>query len=515
MMIESMFWGGLLRAAQAMLQSIPTLLVGLLVAGIFRRLLGPEGTRRLFASGTRRELPQAWLLGMLLPVCSLGVIPIAREMRRSGISGGTTLAFAMTAPLFNPLSLLYGLTLSEPWIIIGFSLCSLAVVTVVGSAWDRLFPGTSVQDPAPPTVAPGARRMLAVVVAAARELTGPSIGYIALGLLGVGLLGAALPPASLSTTMEHSNPLAPLEMAAVALPAYATPMVAMGQLGSMFQHANSPGAAFVLLTLGAGVNLGLVAWMIRVYGLRRGIAWLGILLCVVLGLAYAVESPLYPSGVTPAGHTHAFDIYCRLFGPETRDLARASISKLGEGFGPVERLGLTMLGFLGILGLSLRALDRRWRIEEWLERDPREAGEPTSWRDAAVPAPVLGGVALLGLVAFSVVGCYAYYPAPREVFEEMSILKGEVLTAALSGDRKHAEHFLPVWADWTRRLEVGVFLREGSLSPYRRAKAKVLRDRLELLKHAVEEGDRDESREYVSSVSRAHTRLRRAFLDGT
>ena len=47
---------------------------------------------------------------MLMPVCSLGVIPIAREMRRSDLRGGD-LAFAMTAPLFNPLSMLYGLTL--------------------------------------------------------------------------------------------------------------------------------------------------------------------------------------------------------------------------------------------------------------------------------------------------------------------------------------------------------------------------------------------------------------------
>ena len=54
------------------------------MAAIFRRLLGHENTRRLFGCGTRRELPQAWLIGMLLPVCSLGVIPMAREMRTAG-----------------------------------------------------------------------------------------------------------------------------------------------------------------------------------------------------------------------------------------------------------------------------------------------------------------------------------------------------------------------------------------------------------------------------------------------
>ncbi|MGE3818108.1 MAG: permease [Isosphaeraceae bacterium] len=512
-MIETLFWGGALRFAQAFLQATPTVLVGLVVAGIFRRLLGHDGTRRLFGYGTWRELPQAWLIGMLLPVCSLGVIPIAREMRRAGIAGGTILAFAMTAPLFNPLSILYGLTLSEPFVILVFAFCSLVVVTLVGAAWDRLYPATAHEEQAPPPVSYGLKRMAAIVVAAAREIVGPALGYILVGLLGVALLSAVLPPGSLQSTMEHKNPYAPLAMVGVAVPAYATPMVAMSQLGSMFQHANSVGAAFVLLTLGAGINLGLLAWMLRTYGLARGLACLALLLGVVLGLAYAIENPLYPTEITPPGHTHAFDIYCRPFDAGSAHLAEVAAAKLREDLQPFEIVGLVVVTSLIAIGLALRALDRRRRIEDWLERPSREAGPPPAWFNVSVPAPVLGMVGLAGLVAFSIVGCYAYYPAKREVFDEMNILRGEVLTAALSGDRKHAEHFIPVWADWTRRLQVGVFLREGTVSPYRRMKAKVFRDRLEFLKHAVEEGDREEAREYVTRVSDAHRRLRQAYLE--
>src|SRR4029077_18067881 len=140
-MLQSIFWGALLRFLQAFIQSTPTILVGLAVAAIFRRLLGHEGTRRLFGCGTWRELPQAWLIGMLLPVCSLGVIPIAREMRRARIAGGTILAFAMTAPLFNPLSILYGLTLSAPFVILSFAFCTMLVVTAVGLIFNRFFSG--------------------------------------------------------------------------------------------------------------------------------------------------------------------------------------------------------------------------------------------------------------------------------------------------------------------------------------------------------------------------------------
>jgi hypothetical protein len=321
-----------------------------------------------------------------------------------------------------------------------------------------------------------------------------------------------LPPGSLQMTMEHSNPYAPLMMAAVSIPAYASPMTAMAQLGSMFQHANSPGAAFVLLTLGAGVNLGVIAWVLRNYGVGRGLAWLGLLVASILGVAYSIENPLFPSEIAPPGHTHAFDIYCRAFDSGGSHPGSLVVAKLRENLQPFERVGLMILGSLVAVGLSLRLLDRWWRIEGWLEREPAPTDSATAWYRASIPATVLGVVALVGVIAFSVVGCYIYYPDKKEVFEEMSILKGEVLSAAMSGDRKHAEHFIPTWAEWTRRLEIGAFLREGTLSPYRKAKAKVFRDRLELLKHAIEEGDREETRDFINLVSKAYGRMRQSFL---
>jgi uncharacterized membrane protein YraQ (UPF0718 family) len=511
-MLQANVWGALLRVVQAFIHATPTILVGLIVAGIFRRLLGHANTRKLFGCGTWRELAQAWLIGMLMPVCSLGVIPVAREMRRARVSGGAILAFAMTAPLFNPLSILYGLTVSQPFVILSFAFCTMIIVTAVGLIWNRLCPTSAAEEPEPPPVPYGLKRIAAVVVVAAREIVGPSLVYIVIGLLGVGLLSAALPPGSLQSTMEHKNPYAPLAMAAVAIPAYATPLVAMSQLGSMFQHANSVGAAFVLLTLGAGVNLGLIAWVWRNYGGARCLTWLCVLLAFVLGFAYTIEYPLFPSEITPAGHTHAFDMYCRPFHATDSNFVQAVAAKLREDLQPFERVGLIVVASFAAAGLALRLLDRRWRVEEWLERAPEPTAGPQAWLNVSVPAPVLGATALAGLVVLSVVGCYAYYPSPQEVFEEMSILRTEVLAAALSGDKKHAEHFIPIWVDWTRRLEVGVFLREGTLSPYRRMKAKVFRDRLEFLKHSIEEGDREETRELVNPVSKAYGRMRQAYL---
>ncbi|WP_169973043.1 permease [Tautonia rosea] len=511
--MDAIFWGGIQRLIEALTEASPTILVGLVIAAIFHRLTGREGTRRLFGEGTRWALPRAWAIGMLLPVCSLGAIPIVRQMRRDGISGGTILAFALTAPLFNPLSVLYGLSLSEPVVILSFAMASLLVVTVVGLAFDRLFPGVAETDDSPPAVSYGLKRMAAMFVSMAREAAGPTTGYILIGLLGVVLLNVLLPAGSLMSRMEQDNPYAALEMTAVAIPAYATPMIAMGQLGSMFQHGNSVSAAFVLLTLGAGANLGLLAWILRSYGLKRAGIWFVGLLAMVVGLAYAMDDPLTPKGIEPAGHTHAFDIYCCPYHPGSADLQMVS-RKLSEEVMPHEVKALGVFVGLGLAGLALGRLDRRWRIETWLERpaDP-SADRPRSKYDLIVPAPVLGGVALIGLIAFSVLACYSYYPPADQIFDDLGIIKAEVLTAALSGDADHAEYFIPLYQDWTRRLQVSVYLREGSLSPYRRIKAQVLIDKVERLKHALEEGDRDEIRYYFAAVTAAHQRMRDAYRD--
>ena len=106
--MDVMLAGGLMRFVQGLASAAPTMIVGLFIAGLLRYYLGTAGTVRLFGGNGLRSLPQSWLIGMLLPVCSIGVIPILREMKRMGIRPGAITAFALSAPLFNPLSAAVG-----------------------------------------------------------------------------------------------------------------------------------------------------------------------------------------------------------------------------------------------------------------------------------------------------------------------------------------------------------------------------------------------------------------------
>ncbi len=510
-MLESMFWGGFLRGAQALLQASPFILTGLLIAGVFRRLFSHEALRKMFGHGTWRALPQAWAIGMLLPDLFPGghsdrPPDAARRIERRHDSGvrlsRTAVQSALVALRAHAIATRNDLRICVMHLggrhVRGADL-GLAVSTFRRSR--RIAPARAIWNSAD---AGGGR-------CGAREVAGPTLPLLLVGLFGVVALSWALPPGSLQRAMGHENPWAPLLMAAIALPAYATPMMAMSQLGSMFQHGNSVGAAFTLLTLGAGTNLGLVLWMHRSYGLRKMAVWLGLLLAVIIGLSYGVEKPLYPTAFEAANHTHAFDVYCRPFKEGTANLpgacwirfarTRRCMKFMEPSFSaPCWSRGLRC-------GVSIAVTGSRRGSNDLFPTRSK-----TGLRDFVLPAPVLGLAALAILVGLSVVGCYAYYPAPGEALDQITTCNTETLAAALVGNRKQADHWIPIYADWVRKLQVGLYLRTGEVSEYRRMKARVLQDRLELLEHELADNDREAVHDLIHSISIAERRLRIAFM---
>lgn len=514
--MNELLWGGIFRILQACLQAAPFIFSGICITAILGRMLGAADTKRLFGSNSIVSLFQSWCIGMALPGCSLGVIPICHQLRASGIAIGTIFAFALSSPLFDPLSLLYGLTLSKPFTIFAFAGCSLVVVTLSGAIFDRLFPNTEIQAEQQPQPPAGIRRILAVASGMARTTLGPMAGFMAVGLVGVGLMALIMPYGFLQGAMGHDNPWAPLAMTGVALPAYATPMVAMGQLGSMFQHGNSIGAAFILLCFGAGMNLGLLAWMWWHYGWRKLGVWFSLMLLVVVGISYGIERPLYPQAIEPANHTHAFDRYCAPFPPGFSPAAGfpAEIAKrIRLETQPHEWFGLAAVGFFAVIGGLLRVFDPTGRLDAWLAQQPA-ATSPRGQYDIALPAPVLGACGLAGIVVVSIAGCFAYYPEPREALEELKVATIESTGAALSGDDEHCMHWIPICEGWNKRLVVGTYLRQWEVSNQLLTLSRQFEAVVEDLEHMVEDGDpATEIRRQALAVTNARAALARGFLD--
>jgi uncharacterized membrane protein YraQ (UPF0718 family) len=506
------FWSVLLRTGQTAVEASSTLLVGFFVAAVMRRMLGAEGTRKLFGGEGLKGLFRAWVIGSLLPVCSLGVIPVAREMRRAGVPAATILAFVLAAPQLNPLSFLYGLTLSEPVVIICFVVATMLLAIGGGEVWKRTFetPADTLPPGDEPMPAPGLKRLAAVVVSAGREVVGPSMIYILFGILFTGLLAGLLPHGSLGMTMRHDDPTSPALMALIGLPAYSGVLPGMMRIGLIFEHGNSTGAAFVLFELGVGFNLGLVAWLVSQFGWRRVLVWLLIVVALVLAVGYGMERPLY-FAKEEASHTHAFDEWTSPFAGGSGANWEAVRGKLLQKVEVLEPVALGGLLLLVLLGCGITGFDRAGRVEKWLTTAPPTSDRPKSAWNREVPGPVLGVVALLGLVAFSVVALYIYYPDQKQAFDEIVRVRADAITAVRSGHKEEAIRQIQHWDLLTRKLQVGVFIRTGKMDAEAGKATEDLRERLEELRDTLLAGNVTEAKEILPKVEEAYRRCRAAY----
>ncbi len=495
-MIEILFWSAIVRVIQAAVEASPTVIVGILVAAIFQRVLGRENTLAVFGGRTWRQIPQAWAMGMLLPVCSLGAIPVMTELRKAGLIGGTILAFGLTAPIFNPLSVLYGLTLSHPVVIFTICIASLALVTIMGLFWDRVFKNEFI-EPEPMAATPyGIRRVASVFLAMLRIAFSRDSLYMLIGICGVGMLTFLLPANSLQQSAESDDWTAPLKMAVVALPAYVTPMTAMVQLATMFQHGNSIAAAFTLLILGTGLNLGMIFWIGKTYQWKKAFVWIGVAVLLVLVIAYAIEKPLYPEGVQSEGHTHAFDQFCRPISDDSTSPMETAKRLIYDSTPAFAGYSLAIYAALVLLGGIVYAIDPKQSWEQHLSSTTNthnsinaansgDSGastppvQPLS-RDIVIPPRITGLIAIGGLVWASIYGCYLYYPPRHVVYEQLQVSNAEVSTRVMSKDWAGAMYWIPSVEDWLRKLQVGMYLRGESFNSEQFKQ-------LDALMHSIEE----------------------------
>ncbi|MBO5924396.1 MAG: permease [Lentisphaeria bacterium] len=76
----------------------PWLLFGYLAAGLIAYFLNPEQVKKHLGGGRIVSVLKAVLIGIPLPVCSCGVIPIANTLRNEGAGKGATGAFFIATP---------------------------------------------------------------------------------------------------------------------------------------------------------------------------------------------------------------------------------------------------------------------------------------------------------------------------------------------------------------------------------------------------------------------------------
>lgn len=286
-------------------------LFGLLAAGLIATFVRRSVLRR--SLGGRGLLPvlKASLLGIPLPLCSCGVVPMAMSLRRQGASRGATLSFLVSTPETGVDSIAVTYALLGPAMAVIRPVAAMATAFLAGAVQvfaDRNegLPATDVRDACSvcdEDESDGHRHGLGEKVARAarfafRDFFGDVIGWMLLGLVVASALGAFVGPGFVERHFA-SNALQILAMLAVSIPLYVCASATTPVAAALIAAGFSPGAALVLLLAGPATNVATIIMVWRFLGRRSAVVYVGTIALVSALLGFALDAGIGAFAVDP------------------------------------------------------------------------------------------------------------------------------------------------------------------------------------------------------------------------
>ena len=258
-------WGILLEMA-------PYLLLGFFLAGLLSVIIQQDLIERWLGKRTLGSVIKASLLGVPLPLCSCGVIPVASSLYQRGASKGATISFLTSTPQTGIDSILATTGLIGPL----FAWFRVAVALVFGIVAGffvdllekgpktvRAFKSETAQIPST-TFAEKFKAIFAYGFFTLPQDIGKSLIF---GIVLAGLLGTLLPENWGATYL--GNPwLTYLAVTMIAIPLYVCSTGSIPIAFALMASGVSPGAALVFLIVGPATNVATVTTLYKMLGRR-------------------------------------------------------------------------------------------------------------------------------------------------------------------------------------------------------------------------------------------------------
>jgi uncharacterized membrane protein YraQ (UPF0718 family)/copper chaperone CopZ len=262
----------------------PYLLFGFLMAGVLSIVFSPAWIERHLGGRGFGPVVKASLLGVPLPLCSCGVIPVSASIRRHGASRAATISFVLSTPQTGMDNI------SVVWGLLGpvFAIFSPFAALITGLLGGGLVHWFGEKDPLDEAGHPIKTNGCAESCCAGKEnrnfvqravqfgfLTLPrDIGVsLLVGILIAGTINAILPPNALKPYFGNEI-LSILMMIAAGIPLYVCATASVPIAASLIYMGASPGAALAFLIAGPATNAATISTIWKMLGKRSAFLYL-------------------------------------------------------------------------------------------------------------------------------------------------------------------------------------------------------------------------------------------------
>lgn len=264
-------------------QMSPYLLLGFLVAGVLSVCISPERIERHLGGRGLGPVLKASLLGVPLPLCSCGVIPVSASLRQHGASRAATTSFLLSTPQTGVDSVAVTYALLGPVFAIFRPIAAL-LTGFIGGGLVQLFgnpnaSGTAAESPLPACTDAccAGKHGQGVLLRALRYglvALPRDIGLALLvGILIAGAMAALVPQDQLKAYVG-GGVLSILLLMAAGVPVYVCATASVPIAAGFMHMGASPGAALAFLIAGPATNAATITTIWKVLGRRTATVYL-------------------------------------------------------------------------------------------------------------------------------------------------------------------------------------------------------------------------------------------------
>ncbi len=303
-----------LAVVMVVMMMAPYLLLGFAIAGLLSLFFTPAWVARHLGRKGLWQVVKAALIGVPLPLCSCGVLPLAFALRKAGAGKGATVSFLASTPQTGVDSIFLTYSLLGPVIALLRIIAAFFSGIVAGLLTDwvcrketpeaeKKEAGLSTsccceteacpadeeplftEKPRWRSAAAWQRAFRQGFVVLPRDMARPLL----LGVLIAGLVSALVPEGLLSSVIPP-GPMGYLLALIIGIPMYVCSASSVPIAALLIQAGVSPGAAMVFMIAGPATNSAAVITLWREIGRRGTIAYLASICVIAILSGFLLDS---------------------------------------------------------------------------------------------------------------------------------------------------------------------------------------------------------------------------------
>lgn len=272
------------------------LVISFIIAGLLHNFLTPDKLQKSLGNKKISSILKSTLSGMLLPICSCGVIPIGISMYYSGVYLGPVLAFMTSTPIINPIAIVLSFGLLGPQITLIYVISGFVVPLIVGVLGNKLgkdevcIKFDEDEEELAIELEEEKRSFFENIVDGLKwsfgELALTISKYVIIGMLVAGFITTVFPNSVIQKYLGNPGVLSLGSIAILACVMYVCAVGHIPFIAALVASGASPGVAITFLIAGAATNLPELISIYNVIGKRAVIIYSTTLTICALVIGY-------------------------------------------------------------------------------------------------------------------------------------------------------------------------------------------------------------------------------------